>query len=372
MEIKIARGELLSGLGLIQGIVERKTTMPILANVLLEAGVGNLSLTATDLEVGLNGVYKAEVISKGKVTVHARSLYDITRELADDTVHLIVKEGNWIEISCDRSRYKIVGLASDEFPTLPQRGDGDLWRCDGKILLQMIDKTSFAMSTDETRFNLNGVYLDPVAGKEKEKRKLKMVATDGHRLSIMEREVDLKCTIQKGVIIPRKGVSEIKKLIGSGEKPIDLWGDGKPLIAYEGNTTLVIRLIDGQFPPYEQVVPKQAKRVLTVSRERLIKALKRVSVLTPDRSRGVRFAVSSKMVEISSSNPDVGEAREEMESSYKGESFSVGFNAKYFLDALSSIEDEIAVLELGDETAPCVLRSEKERGFTHVIMPMRL
>ena len=371
MEIKIARSEMLKGLGLVQGIVERKTTMPILANVLLEASDKALSITATDLEVGINCIMQGETLAKGKVTVHARSIYDIVKELPEEQVHLVVKDGNWIEIKCGKSRYKIVGLSSEEFPALPARGQGDIWKIDGAILSQMMEKTSFAMSTDETRFNLNGVYLDPAKGKDSTTL-LRMVATDGHRLSIVEREVGVKCGIQKGVIVPRKGVQELRKLVESGEAPIDLWVDGKHLIAYRENITLVVRLIDGQFPPYEQVVPKQMKRVVSIERAALRHALKRVSVLSTDRARGVKFSFSSKNLEIFASNPDLGEAREELEIEYKGETFDVGFNARYFLDALDAIEDEKAVLQLGDETSPCVIRSELDGGFTHVIMPMRL
>ena len=370
MEIKIARSEILRGLGLVQGIVERKTTMPILANVLLEATGTSLSITATDLEVGINCLLKGEVVEKGRVTVHARSIYDIVKELPEETVFLTVKDGNWIEIRCGKSRYKIVGLSPDEFPALPTRGQGDVWKMDGKTLAQMMEKTSFAMSTDETRFNLNGVYLDPA--KTKEGTKLKMVATDGHRLSIVERDLGTKCGIQKGAIVPRKGVTELRKMVEGAEDPIDLWLDAKHLIAWRDNITLVVRLIDGQFPPYEQVVPKQSKRIVSLARETLTHALKRVSVLSTDRARGVKFSVSPKNLEIFASNPDLGEAREELEIAYKGESFDVGFNARYFLDALGAIADEQAVLEMGDETSPCVLRSEADRGFTHVIMPMRL
>ena len=370
MEIKIARSEMQKGLGLVQGIVERKTTMPILANVLIEANAKSLSITATDLEVGMNCILQGEVIEKGKVTVHARSIYNIVKELPEETVHMTVKEGSWIEIKCGKSRYKIVGLSSDEFPALPTKGEGDLWKVEGGILSQMMEKTSFAMSTDETRFNLNGVYLDPVKGKDG--ISLRMVATDGHRLSIVEREVGKKCGIQKGVIVPRKGVSELKKLVESGESPLDVWTDAKHIIAYRDNITLVVRLIDGQFPPYEQVIPKSSKRVVSIGRETLRHALKRVSVLSTDRARGVKFSVSPKNLEIFASNPDLGEAREELDVDYKGESFEVGFNARYFLDAIDAIEDEQAVLQMGDETSPCVVRSEKDRGFTHVIMPMRL
>ena len=370
MEIKIARSEMLKGLGLVQGIVERKTTMPILANVLFEASGKTLSITATDLEVGINCIMQGEVLNGGKVTVHARSIYDIVKELPEEVVHLTVKDGSWIEIKCGKSRYKIVGLSPDEFPALPTKGQGDVWRIEGNLLGQMIERTSFAMSNDETRFNLNGVYLDP--SKTKEGTKLKMVATDGHRLSIVERDVGTKCGIQKGAIVPRKGVAELKKLIETGTSALDLWLDAKHLIAYRDSVTLVIRLIDGQFPPYEQVVPKSSKRVVSIQRGALVHALKRVSVLSTDRARGVKFSVSPKNLEIFASNPDLGEAREELDAEYKGESFEVGFNARYFIDALDAIEDEQAVLQMGDETSPCVIQSETDRGFTHVIMPMRL
>jgi DNA polymerase-3 subunit beta len=370
MKIKISRSEILKGLSIVQGIVERKTTMPILTNVLLDAEDKRLSITATDLEVGINCVFNADVLEKGKVAIHARSIYDIVRELPEEIVQINVLTGNWVEITCGKSKYKIVGLSSDEFPALPKKGDGETWKFDGSTIKQMISKTSFAMSADETRFNLNGVYLDPI--KKDGKINLRMVATDGHRLSIAERELTSKCNLTKGVIVPRKGVMEIKKLVDSSEGTIDVWADTKHLIAYRDNITLVVRLIDGQFPPYEQILPKQSKRVVSLPRNSLVSALKRVSVLSTERARGVKFTISPKNLEIFSSNPDLGEAREEIEVSYKGESFDVGFNAKYFLEALSVLEDEQAVLQMGDETAPCIMRSETDRGFTHVIMPMRL
>jgi len=371
MEIKITRSELMKGLGLTQSIVERKTTMPILANVLLEAGNKNISFTATDLEVGLNCTHQAEVIKEGKVTIHARSLYDIVKELPDDLVHLKLKDGNWVEIRCGKSSFKIVGLSPEEFPALPKRGAGQTQRTDCSLISGMIEKTAFAMSSDETRYNLNGVYVDFSGGENG--KTLLMVATDGHRLSIVKRETEKKWNLSKGGIVPRKGVMELKRLAeSSSDAPIELWADAKHIMAYKDNITLVIRLIDGQFPPYEQVVPKKGRRVLSIGRDELIHALKRVSVLSTDRTRGVRFAISPNNLDITASNPDLGEAKEELAVQYKGESFEIGFNAKYFIDALGAIDDEQAVLQLGDETSPCLIMSEFDRGFTHVIMPMRL
>lgn len=370
MEIKIKREELQAGLGLVQSIVERKTTMPILANVLISAEKKSLSITATDLEVGINSSYQAEVISPGKITVHAKSLYDIVRELPNDTVNITVKDSNWIEILCGRSKFKIVGLAPEEFPALPTRGSGQTQRIENQIISEMIEKTSFAMSSDETRHNLNGICADFSGGKDG--KTAIMVATDGHRLSVIKRESASELNLPKGMIIPRKGVIELAKLIADGDEPIDLWADSKHLIAYRNKVTLVIRLIDGQFPPYEQVIPAKSPKVITLNRAELIQAMKRVSLLSTDRARGVKFSVSPGNLDITASNPDLGEAREELTATYKGAAFEIGFNARYFVDVLSAIEDEQAVLEMGDETAPCVVKSEFDRGFTHVIMPMRL
>lgn len=370
MEIKISKGELLKGLSLIQGIVERKTTMPILANVLLEAKGRGLTLTATDLEVGITSTMAAEVVRDGRTAVHARGLYDIVKELSDELVHLNVGENQWVEIVCDRAKFKIVGLSPEEFPALPKKGEGVTMKLEGNIIKEMIEKTCFAMSSDETRFNLNGIYLEQA--KEGESELLRMVATDGHRLSIIDREVKGKWKLPKGVIVPRKGIYELKRLVDNSEGPIDISIDEKNIIASNKPTTLIIRLIDGQFPPYRQVLPSQTKRSVGVDRLSILQALKRVSILSADRSRGVKFAFSPKNLEVSTSNPDFGEAREELSINYKGEKFEVGFNARYFIDVLNVLEDEQTQLMMGDDTTPCILKSEKDRGFTHVVMPMRL
>ncbi len=370
MEFKVSRSEMLNGLSLIQSIVEKKTTMPILTNVLIEAKKKTISVTATDLEVGINGTFKADVLKEGKIAIHAKNLYDIFRELPEDNISFSVGDGNWVTIKCGSSNFKIVGLSPDEFPSLPTKGTGDVRKFDGELLTEMIQKASFAMSNDETRYNLNGIFLDNIESPDG--LNMRMVATDGHRLSIVERKINGEKPSIKGVIVPRKGVMELKRLAENSADIIELWMDSKHLIAYKGNVTLVIRLIDGQFPPFEQVVPKKAKRVVSVEKAVLVGALRRVSVLSSDRARGVKFSFSPKNLDIFASNPGLGEAHEEISSKYKGEFFEVGFNAKYMLDALNVIDDEEAVLQLGDETTPCLIQSETDRGFTHVIMPMRL
>lgn len=370
MEIKIAKSELMKGLSLVQGVVEKKTTMPILSNVLMEAKGKTLTIIATDLEVGVNCKLNADVLADGKVAVHARGLYDIVRELPEETVSLKTDDNFKVDVSCGRAQFKIVGLSPSEFPALPKKGEGAAIKIEGEVLSQMIEKTSFAMSSDETRYNLNGVYLEQT--KEKDKEGLRMVATDGHRLSIIDRQIKGKWKLTKGVIIPKKGVLELKKLIETTEAPLDIWIDEKHAIISTEDTTLIIRLIDGQFPPYKQVVPNQTKRAIGVERKMILQALKRVSVMSADRSRGVRFVFSPKNLEVSTSNPDFGEAKEELPVNYKGEKFEIGFNARYFIDVLNVIGDEQAQFQMGDDTTPCILKSEQDKDFVHIVMPMRL
>ena len=375
MDIKISRRELAKGLALMQGVVEKKSTMPILSNTLFETTDKGLRLTATDLEVGIVNEIPAEVKSTGKIALPARGIYDIVRELSGDTVHLEADDNNRVTITCGCAEFKIMGLPANEFPALPKKGEGSEVNISATTLGQMIGKTAFAMSTDETRYALNGVYLEQST--DRNKTTLRMVATDGHRLSIVEREIAKGWNLKKGVILPRKGVMEFKKLTenalaGESEGDIRLWIDDKHVVATHANATLIIRLIDGKFPPFSQVIPKSTKRQLVVEREAIYQALKRVSVVTSGQTRGVKFSVSPKNVAISSSNPDFGEAHEELGADYHGEAFEVGFNARYFLDALSVMEDIQASLKMGDDTAPCLITSEIDPGFTHIIMPMRL
>lgn len=370
MEIKITKSELLKGLSLVQGVVEKKTTMPILSNVLMEAKGKTLTIIATDLEVGVNCKLTADVLGEGKVAVHARGLYDIVRELPEEAVNIKSDDNCKVDVSCGRAQFKIVGLSPNDFPSLPNKGEGNAMKIEAGLLGQMIEKTAFAMSTDETRYNLNGVYLEQA--KDKEKDILRMVATDGHRLSIVDRQIKGKWKLPRGVIIPKKGVLELKRLIETTETQLDIWIDEKHAIISTEDTTLIIRLIDGQFPPYKQVVPGQTKRSVGIERRTILQALKRVSIMSADRSRGVKFIFSPKNLEVSTSNPDFGEAKEELPVSYKGEKFEIGFNARYFIDVLNVIGDEQAQFQMGDDTTPCVLKSDQDKDFVHIVMPMRL
>jgi DNA polymerase-3 subunit beta len=372
MELKIKKGDFLNLLKWTQGIVEKRGTMPILSNLLLEATPGVLRLSATDLEISLSVEGKAEVKTAGRAVVNARNLYEIVREAPEDAVKVSGK-GSGVEISSGKSNFKVIGMNPEEFPTLPQVSkakSGEEVKIEPAELEEMIEKTVYASSGDETRYTLNGLYLAKIP--KGDKNLLRLVATDGHRLSYVERESDKKWKLEKGIIIPRKGVAEVRKLLADGEGELGISVDEKSILFHRGSVSLIVRLIEGEFPNYEQVIPKKTEKVISASRELLIGALRRASIMSSDAGRGVQFSFAAGGLEVRSSNPDLGEAVEEVAIEYKGASFQVGFNPRYFLDLLEVLEDEKVVLELKDEVSPCVIRSEFDRGFLALVMPMRI
>ena len=364
MDFKIKRNDLLQGLQTIQSIVDRKSTMPILSNALFQLSQDGLRISATDLEVGMIVEIPVQCNLEGKVALPAKSLYEIAKELGGEEISFRAKTSGWIELSCGKSQFKIVQLPAEEFPSMPVIDVSKLAKVSGEDLLYLIEKTSYAVSLDETKYNLNGVYLERV-----DKETLRMVATDGHRLSYVERKVALG--LEKGVIIPRKGVMEMKRLLVSGGEY--LFGvEGRNAVLKTDQALLIVRLIEGDFPDYQKVIPKNLEKMVSVGRNEILGALRRVSLLNQDKNRGVKMIFSSGNLEIQSSNPDIGEAREELEVDYKGERVEVGFNPRYFLDTIHALADEKIILEFKDEISPCVMRSEYDRSFINVIMPMRL
>jgi DNA polymerase-3 subunit beta len=371
MEFTITREELLQGLYLTQGIVERRTTIPILANVLLESTADGISIAATDQEVGVRRTCDAKVKRKGALTAGARKLYEIVRECPEGALVIRSLENNWIEVIAGKSQFKIVGLDPKEFPAMPsaaQDRDTQTITVPSAMLREMIERTGFAVSGDETRLNLSGIFVErPEAGK------LRMVATDGHRLSMITRAVEGAAGASPGVIIPRKGVAEISKVIESGDAPVTIAFHGGVAHATRAQVELSMRLVEGEFPDYHQVVPQKSDRRMLVSAAALLAALRRVSIVSSERTRGVKLQLDNGKLEISSINPDVGEASEEVTVDYDGPAFSIGFNAKYMIDLLSILAPAAQVdVGFNDEVSPAVIRCEGEEGYLYVVMPMRL
>ncbi|MDO8644299.1 MAG: DNA polymerase III subunit beta [bacterium] len=370
MEFKIKKQDFLEALRWEQGVVERKTTMPILVNTLIEAQGKSVRVTATDLETTVMVETIGDVLKPGKVAVNARNLYGIIKELPEEEIKVGGAKDQWLELRSGKSKFRVVGMNPEEFPKVPTLKDKTL-TVEPNMLLEMIDKTLYAVSQNETRQALGGVYLEKVAVDGKPNT-FRMVATDGHRLSYVDRELKGEVKLHKGVILPRKGVVELKRLIEEGSGEFSLGFEERQLVMCRGGVTFFIRLVDGEFPAYQQVIPKEMNRILSVGRPEIEGALKRTSLVSMDRARGVNFAISPGNLELTSSHPDFGEAKEEIPVEYRGESFQIGFNARYLLDVLSVIKDEKIILEMKDEVSPCIIRSEFDRGFLSLIMPMRI
>lgn len=368
MEIKAKRGELLATLYWTQSIVERRNTMPILANVLIEAKKGSIHVTATDLEVGVRGEVDGEVAKEGTVTVNAKKLYEIIREVSQEQVQLKRLENEWVEIRSGKSVFKIVGMDAREFPQFPDFDGKGLSTTPATTVREMIERTIFAVSTDETRYSLNGVFIE-----QGDDGKVRMVATDGHRLAFAEKVVG-SLGLAKGVILPRKGLSELKKLLESGDDGTVSLGFKENMgLATKEKVELFMRLIDGDFPDYTKVIPTGNPNIAKLDHDELLQALRRVSILSSERYKGIKMEFTDDRVSISANNPDLGEAVEEIEADYKGKGLSIGFNARYLIDVLGVLTGDGEIyIELKDELSPSVIRKSGVDGYLYVLMPMRL
>ncbi len=373
MKLSITKAELTRGLARIQAIVEKRNSMPILANVLLEAKgsgeEGTLELAATDLEVGIRGLHPADVSEEGALTISAKKLFEITRELPDETIHLESTPNAYLTIRCARAEFTLAGTAAEEYPTLPTFTPEKVVPVQAAMLGQMIERTMYAASVDETRYNLNGVYLEVLDG-----NKLRMVATDGHRLACVDRTIgDDAKALASGVIIPRKGLAELKRLVDEDDADeIELAFEGNNGLARRGNVTLVMRLIEGEFPNYNQVIPSSLERQIVLAADPLLHALRRVSLLASERSRAVTLELGDGKLVISSSNPDLGDAREELDIDYAGETLQIGFNSKYLMDALGVSGAKEVRFGLQDDLSPAQLVPTDDDDTLAVVMPMRI
>jgi DNA polymerase-3 subunit beta len=376
MELKIGVQELARALGRSQGIVEKKSTMPILSHVLLEATKGDqLHVSATDLDISVSSDHACEVLKEGKVAVPAKQLYEIVKSLPEKDVLLKRASNNYLEVKSGAAEFRLVGLPAEDFPALPRFDKVQFVKVDPRSLLEMIELTAFAVSSDETRYNLNGVFFEPAQGA------LRTVATDGHRLSLAERPLEGDFHVKKGVILPRKGLGEMKKLLlEAGEGETKLGFVENSAVLQRPDVKLVMRLIEGAFPDYRQVIPKAGEKSFKVGRDRLLDTLRRVSLLSSDKAHAVKLELQAGQLRVLSQNPDLGEAREEVPVEYQGDALKIGFNARYLIDvlqalaALEPVAVQDVVLELADDLSPGVMKpgGESTTQFTAVVMPMRI
>ncbi|HEV2425722.1 MAG TPA: DNA polymerase III subunit beta [Terriglobia bacterium] len=371
MEFSAKKSDLLKEIDLAQGVVEKKATIPILSNFLLEAKGGRIHLSATDLELGLLSSCVAKVKKEGAGTVPARRLVDIVRSLPEAEIRFKVLENQWVELKCERSSFKLVGMARDNFPALPAV-PGTLARLPGPVLATLIKRTSFAVSSEESRYTLNGalLILKPEIAT--------MVATDGHRLSLVEQDATVEeVNNELRILVPRKAMTELEKLLAQAadDAKVEVSKDDSHLFFSVGDRVLISRLLTGQFPNYEAVLPKETPRVASLDKEAFTAALRRVALLSDERSHAIRLQIDKSRLQLFSTSGEYGEAEEAIDAEYEGEAMEIGFNYLYVLDFLNVLAEGGRVrLELQDEQSAGQLRpmGEETCRYRYVVMPMRI
>jgi DNA polymerase-3 subunit beta len=368
MNLTISKEQIINGLQAVQNVVSTRTTLPILSNVLLRAEGDKLELTATDLDVTIACSVEAKVKKPGASTVPVKKLFGIVKELGNSEIDLEVDDKNICSIRSGASFYKINGLSADEFPPMPK------FKEDKKVVLPqetvkgMMKKTSFAISTDESRYVLNGIFISL------KDHKMTMVATDGRRLALVDEEVDVSENSQGEFIVPAKAVNELNRLlVDKGEVEVRYTENQASFTLKDeknGSVLIITKLIEGNYPNYRQVIPSEVKERISLVREEFLHALRRAEIMTSDKSNSVKLTFGKNNLAITANSPEVGEARESIAINYKGKEMAIAFNPKYMIDPLNALANDEVFLELIDELSPGVLKIQGP--FLYVVMPMRL
>jgi DNA polymerase III subunit beta len=363
MKFSVSKDKLLEGLSTVQNVVSTRTTLPILSNVLLQAGEGEIRLTTTDLDVGVRGSVEAEVERTGATTLPARRLFAIVRELPATEIYFDIDTKNLASIRSGSSYFKILGLPEEEFPPLARFDEAKIFSINQKQLKDGLKKTAYAISTDETRYVLNGILFSF------KDNKLTLVATDGRRLALVDLELEFPRSQEIDIVVPTKAVTELQRLLREdGEIKLSV---GENQIAFELNRTLLVsKLIEGNYPNYRQVIPAEAKERITLERETFFSAVRRVSLLASEKSNSVKLIFSKSNIDIVANTPDVGEAKESLPVMYKGRDFSIAFNPEFLMAPLRNLPNDEIYLDLIDEMSPGVIKIAEP--FLYVLMPMRL
>ena len=368
MNLTIAKEQIIGGLQAVQNVVSNRTTLPILSNVLLRAEGDRLEFTATDLDVTVACGVEAKVKKVGASTVPVKKLFGIVRELPNSEIDLEVDDKNLCSVRAGASFYKINGLSADEFPPMPKFKEDKKVTIAQETLKAMMKKTSFAISTDESRYVLNGVFISM------KDHKMTMVATDGRRLALVDEEVDVSEKSQGDFIVPAKAVLELNRLLlDKGEVQIHFTENQASFRLKdekESSVLIVTKLIEGNYPNYRQVIPSEAKERVSLIREEFLHALKRAEIMTSEKSNSVKLTFAKNNLAITANSPEVGEARESLAINYKGKEIAIAFNPKYLIDPLNALSNDEVFVELIDELSPGVLKINGP--FLYVVMPMRL
>ncbi|MEK6712684.1 MAG: DNA polymerase III subunit beta [Nitrospirota bacterium] len=383
MKLQIEKGVLLLGLQRVQGIMDKRSTIPILSNILLEGRASTsdskhstLDIVATDLEIGMRGSYPAQIHGDGAIAVSGRKLYDIVRELPDGNIDISVEDGKLLEIRSGKSFFKIAGFNKEDFPSLPEVTEDQMLEIESRTFGDMIKKTMFAVADADARHVLNGALLEIESG-EGQKAKIRMVATDGHRLALCERPIDisnLKSQISDSrsqTIIPKKTLYEMRRFLDVNEK-IKI-GIGEKQISLKGEDIFITsRLIDGIYPNYKQVIPRGGDQTIVINRLVFMNVIKRVSVMSREKVKALLIEFTTNNAMLKARDPEIGEAVEDVEIKYEGKGFTIGVNYQYILDALESMQDENVIIDTQTSLTPCIIKQETDPDHLCIVMPMRI
>ena len=371
MEIRIDRNELLKSVSKVQSIIEKKSNMPVLSTILFTADASTVRINATDLELGFQETINAQVIEEGSITLSGRKIFEILKETKAGEFHIKEKENNWIFISDGVARFNLASISPEEFPVFMEPEGVNMIPMEGETLVDMINKTIYAVTAEEAGFKLSGVLTEKVAIDEK--TFFRMVATDGHRLSLIDKAFSNldSLELEEGVMIPKKGMNELNKMAADGGT-VEIGFKEKNCVAKKGNAFLVMRLLETNFPDYKAVMSRNEADPVNISKSVLLEGMRKMLILSNERYRAVKITLENNVMDLVSTNPDLGEAQENIEIKYNGERVEAGFNPKYFIDTLQSMQSETIHLDFTDSSKPFVLTGDEDEGFVGLIMPMRV
>lgn len=375
LSINVSKEDFLPALNSLQSITGKKGTMAVLANVLIQSQDNFVELIATDLEVGIKKNVAAEVMKPGSITLPAKILFEIVRESGSDSIKLEERDKNWARIKAGSSVYNLAGTSSEEFPDFPEYDEEALVSLPCEVIKELIEKTIFSVAQErESNYTLTGILLEKEANEEN-KSFLRMVSSDGHRLSIMKKELDKECddiSIEKNTLIPKKGVSEIKKII-EGQKNFSIGSDKKQLVIKTKNSLMIVRLMNGEFPDYRSIVNVIEKNnFIEIERIGFLESLKRTNLFTEDTFNAIQLSIDDNKLILSSQNMDYGNAKDEMEIKYTGEALELGFNCRYFIDTLQVMRSDMIKAYVNSDQSPCLIEGDDDPGFISIIMPMKI
>jgi DNA polymerase-3 subunit beta len=372
MKATINKNDILPVLSKIQGLAGRKTNLAITTSILIQTEESGISIAATDLETGFEGFYPARIDARGVIAINGRKLYEIVRDFPSEDIYINEIENHWIEIGNQTVEYHIVGLNPDDFPEIPKIEDVDFFEINSGSFAKMIEKTAIITGApDDNRAHIIGIFAERI--EDKKKKIFRLVSTDGSRLSKADYEFSKEFELPPGpnVLIPKKGLTEVAKFLSS-EGSVKIGIKDNNFIVKKEKETLIIRLLEGEFPQYGDIVVKTDGHDIPLDRQLFLMTLKRMSILSSDEYKGVIFHFNTDKLLINSTNPDIGESKEDMDISYKGDPVEVMYNPKFFIDTLGVIDDDNIILNIIDEEKPCKIEGENDKSFLSVIMPMRI